>query len=435
MPGHTHARDEELLKRHRKVMPPWMPLYYDQPLEIVSGSGSTVTGSDGVSYLEFYSGIATNLVGYGIPEIQEAVQSQLRTGVVHTSTFYLIRKQVELAERIAGLSGIDDPVVFFTCSGTEAVETALLLTTQYRASNQVIALRYSYHGRSFGALAVTGDRNWQGRGLSPLRVAHARGGERRHGGMADLNDTDYVHACTEDLRELLATSTPEATAAMVVEPVQGIAGAVPLVPGQLASYQAVLREHDIPLIVDEVQTGWGRTGRYWGYQWHDVTPDVLVFAKGVGNGLTMGGLVGRREIMSSLSHPSICSFGGNPLSLTSALATLDYIDSHDLPARSAHAGRILVEGLQRCLADEPWVCQVRGTGLLAAIEYTRPGTLEPAVDMATSVQETCRDMELLVGVGGTSGNCVRLLPPLTVSDDQVRQAIRVITDATRTART
>ncbi|MFD7663903.1 aspartate aminotransferase family protein [Streptomyces sp. NPDC059788] len=428
------TRDTDLLSRHKNVMPPWMPLFYEEPLEIVRGAGCVVTGSDDKSYLEFYSGIATNTVGYGVPDIQEAVEKRLRTGVVHTSTYFLIREQVELAERIAALSGIPDPVVFFTCSGTEAVETALRLATEHRDSNQIIALRYGYHGRSFGSLAVTGDRSRQGSGLSPLRVAYAHGGERRRGALAGLDDEAYVRACARDLEETLRTCTPERTAAMIVEPVQGIAGAIPLAPGQLTAYDDVLRRHGIPLIVDEIQTGWGRTGRYWGHQWHDVTPDVLVFAKGVGNGFAMGGLVGRRDIMSALSAPTVSSFGGPPLSLTAALATLDHIDARDLPARAGQAGALFLDGLRESLAEEPWVCEVRGQGLLLAVEFAHPGTLEPAPEMAVKVQEECRELALLVGVGGTFGNCLRIMPPLTVSEEQVVQATQIIAAATRRAR-
>ncbi|MFI2238801.1 aspartate aminotransferase family protein [Streptomyces chrestomyceticus] len=431
---HDDARNGTLLSRHQKIMPPWMPLFYEEPLEIVHGDGCMVTDSRDKTYMEFYSGIATNTVGYGVPGIEEAVRERLRTGVVHTSTFYLIREQVELAERIADASGIPDPVVFFTSSGTEAVETALLLATEYRDSHQVIALRYGYHGRSFGSLAVTGDRSWQGRGLSPLRVAYVHGGERRRGALAGLGDEDYVRACARDLEETIRTCTPERTAAMIAEPVQGIAGAVPSAPGQLAAYQEVLRRYDIPLIVDEVQTGWGRTGRYWGHQWHDVAPDVLVFAKGVGNGFAMGGLVGRRAIMSALAAPSISSFGGNPLSLTAALATLDHIDAYDLPARAGQVGALLLDGLRKSLADEPWVCEVRGQGLLLAVEYTHPGTLDPAPEMAAKVQEECRVLALLVGLGGSFGNCLRIMPPLTISDEQAVQATQIITAATREAR-
>ncbi|MGW6270103.1 aspartate aminotransferase family protein [Streptomyces sp. NPDC055060] len=418
----------DLYDRHRAVLPPWVPLFYDDPLEIASGTGRTLRGTDGKEYLDFYAGVAVNTLGYDVPEIHEAVKRKMRTGVVHSSTFYLIREQVELAERIAAASGIDDPVVFFTTSGSEAVETALLLATHHRQSQQVIALRYAYHGRSFGALSVTGDRAWQAQGLSPLRVAYARGGDKRNGGMNTLDDTAYVHACAQDLREIIATGTPERTAAMIVEPVQGVAGAVPLAPGQLRAYADVLRQHEILLIADEVQTGWGRTGRYWGHQWHEVTPDLLVFAKGVGSGFPLGGVVGRREVMTSLPGASVSTFGGNPLACAVALATLDYVDRYDLPAHALAMGELLRETLDAHMKD-PGVAPLRGTGLLMALEFADELSGEPDVPRAVRVQERCRRQGLLVGLGGAFKNCLRIMPPLTVTAPEVRQAADILAAA------
>ena len=151
----------ELLERHRRVIPNWLGLYYSEPLELTGGSGSRVTDASGRTYLDFFSGILTDMLGYDVPEVREAVQRQLDTGIVHTSTLYLIRNQVELAEKLARLSGIENAKVFFTNSGTEANETALMLATAARRSNQVLALRNSYHGRSFGAVAITGNGAWK----------------------------------------------------------------------------------------------------------------------------------------------------------------------------------------------------------------------------------------------------------------------------------
>src|SRR5437762_1357784 len=164
--------NEDLLSRHRAVLPSWMPLYYDEPIEIVSGSGRRVTDSAGHSYLDFFGGVLTTMLGHDLPELREALDRQLRTGILHTSTLYLIRSQVELAERIARLSGIPDAKVFFTTSGTEANDCALLLATQYRRSTQVLALRNSYHGRSFTAIGVTGIRGWSASALTPVQVSY-----------------------------------------------------------------------------------------------------------------------------------------------------------------------------------------------------------------------------------------------------------------------
>ena len=184
----------ELLERHRAVLPNWVALYYEHPLELVSGSGSRVTDADGHTYLDFFCGILTNMLGYDVPEVREAVERQLATGIVHTSTLYLIRSQIELAEKLARLSGIEGAKVFFTNSGTEANETALMLATAARGSNQVLAMRNSYHGRSFGAVAITGNLAWKSSPLAPFGVHYLHGTDRELPAFAQLNDAEYIAA-------------------------------------------------------------------------------------------------------------------------------------------------------------------------------------------------------------------------------------------------
>ncbi|QEU97018.1 aspartate aminotransferase family protein [Streptomyces kanamyceticus] len=419
----THS----LIDRHRAALPPWSPLSYRKPLELVSGHGCTVRGGDGRDYLDFYSGVAANLLGYDAAPVREAVERQLRTGILHTSTFYLIRSQVELAERVARVSGIDDAVVFFTCSGTEAVETALLLATEYQRSRHVVALRDSYHGRSFGAVAVSGDKRWQGTGLSPLCVDHVPAAPE-HG----ENDQHHVALCVQELEDLIDAAPGRGIAALIAEPVQGVAGSVPLAEGQLAAYAHVLRDRGALLICDEVLTGWGRTGRFWGHQWDEgVHPDLLVFAKGAAGGLTLGGVVGRREVMSSLPMPSISTFGGNPLSTAAAVATLDFIVEHDLPTRAARAGQGLRGLLTRGLAGLASVRRVQGRGLLLGVAFQDPATGVPCAEVAAAVQEECRNLGLLVGLGGSAGHCVRVMPPLTLTDEEVRRGAALLTAASR----
>lgn len=191
MTADPHA---ELLTRHRGVMPSWLGLYYEEPIELVSGSGRRVVDASGREYLDFFAGILTNMLGYDVSEVRRAVQEQLDTGVLHTSTLYLLGPQVELAERIGQLSGIPDAKVFFTTSGTEATEAALLLATSARRSNQVLALRGSYHGRSYAAMGITGNRGWSPSGLSPLDVSYLHGGDRLRGPFRHLRDGEFNRA-------------------------------------------------------------------------------------------------------------------------------------------------------------------------------------------------------------------------------------------------
>ncbi len=420
---------DDLLARHQAVMPGWMPVYYgDDALEIVSGKGRRVTGADGRTYLDFFGGVLTNMIGYDVAEINEAVRRQLSTGVVHTSTLYLIRQQVELAEKIARLSGIPDARVFLTNSGTEANETALLMATNVRRSNQILAIKNSYHGRTFATMAVTGHRSWSSSSLSPLNVSWLASADRLRGRMAGLTDGDLAEAAVDDLREVLATVTAGDVAALIAEPIQGVGGFVAAPDGVLGAYQKVLGEHGILLIADEVQTGWGRTGEhFWGYQAHDVTPDLITFAKGIGNGFALGGVVGRAEVMNAVPAISFSTFGGNPLSAAAGNAVLDFVLDHDLQANAARTGAILLDGLRAL--DLPIVGAVRGKGLMIGVEIVRPGTTEPDAATTVRVFDECRAGGLLVGKGGLYGNVLRMGPALTLTEDEAREGLAVLTEA------
>ncbi|GAA4440816.1 aspartate aminotransferase family protein [Phytohabitans houttuyneae] len=421
---------DDLLARHQAVLPKWMPLYYAEPIEIVSGSGCRVTDAAGRTYLDFFGGVLTTMIGYDVPEVREAVERQLRTGVAHTSTLYLIRQQVELAEKIARLSGIEDARVFFTNSGTEANEAALLVATNLRRSNQILAVRNSYHGRSYAAMGITGHRSWSASSLNPLQVAWLHSGDRLRGLLAKLDEADHIEAAVEDLREVLATQTAGDVAALIAEPIQGVGGFVSAPDGLFAAIKKVLDEHGILLISDEVQTGWGRTGEhFWGYQAHGVTPDLLTFAKGIGNGFALAGVVGRAEVMNAVSAISFSTFGGNPISTAAGNAVLDYVLDHNLQENAQRVGAILLEGLRAAAADTPVVAEVRGKGLMLAIEFVRPGTVEPDAAVAGRVFELAKEGGLLVGKGGLYGNVLRMGPPLTLSEEEAREGLAILVDA------
>ncbi|MEV0718718.1 aspartate aminotransferase family protein [Asanoa sp. NPDC050611] len=425
---------DDLLARHRAVMPSWMPLYYAEPLEIVSGSGRRVTCSDGRTYLDFFGGVLTTMVGYDIPEITEAVEKQLRTGVAHTSTLYLIRAQVELAEKIARLSGIPDARVFFTNSGTEANEAALLMATNYRRSNQILAVRNSYHGRSYAAMGITGHRGWSSSSLNPLQVSWLHSSDRMRGLLSRLGADEHVDAAVDDLREVLATQTAGDVAALIAEPVQGVGGFVAGPDGLFGALKKVLDETGILLISDEVQTGWGRTGdHFWGYQAHGVVPDLLTFAKGIGNGYALAGVVGRADVVNEVPAISFSTFGGNPISTAAGNATLDYVLDHDLQANAARMGAILLDGLREQIGDNPIVGEIRGRGLMLAIELVQPGTTVPDVPATLRVFEACRANGLLVGKGGLYNNVLRMGPPLTLTEEEAREALNILVNAIREA--
>jgi 4-aminobutyrate aminotransferase len=423
----------DLLARHRAVIPNWVGLYYGQPIEIVSGKGCRVTDAQGRGYLDFFAGILTNMLGYDVAEVREAVERQISTGVVHTSTLYLIRSQVELAEKIARLSNIPDAKVFFTNSGSEANETALAAALVARSANQVLAMRGSYHGRTFGTVAITGNPVWKASSNDPFGTHYLHGTDRQLPPYRDLSDAAYIDACVADLRALLSAGIhPADVGALIAEPVQGVGGFTMAPDGLFKAYKEVLDEHGILLISDEVQTGWGRTGaHFWGIQAHDVVPDMMTFAKGLANGFAIGGVVGRGDLLDSIRGNGISTFGGNPIATTAASATLDYVLSHDLQHNAAVTGEIIISGLREAAAALSTVGEVRGRGLMFAVDLVDPATKQPSPPLAGKVLEAARDRGLLIGKGGLFGATLRMAPPLTISEAEAREGLGLLTDALR----
>lgn len=323
-----------LHQRARAVLPSWLTTYYADPIEIVRGQGRHVWDADGRRYLDFFGGILTTMTAHALPEVTEAVTEQAGR-ILHCSTLYLNRPMVELAELIADVSAIPDAKVFLTTSGTEANDAALLLASSLRRSNQILALRNSYHGRSFSTIAVTGNRSWSPTSLSPFQTYYVHGGRRYRSPFAGLSDGAYIAACVADLREVLDQAGGD-VAAFIAEPIQVSAGSPPAPTGCWARSPTCCASAGSAWISDEVQTGWGRTGEhFWGWQAHGSVPDIVTFAKGVGNGLSMGGVIAPAAIMDSLGAHSISTFGGSPLTSAGALANLRYLLDHDLQSNAA----------------------------------------------------------------------------------------------------
>ncbi|MFD4998010.1 aspartate aminotransferase family protein [Streptomyces buecherae] len=429
-PPGAHA---DLLRRHRAVLPAWLALNYDQPIELTHGRGRHVWDAEGRRYLDFFGGILTTMTAHALPEVTRAVSEQVGR-IAHTSTLYLSRPMVELAERIAQLSGIPDARVFFTTSGTEANDTALLLATAARGSQQVLAMRNSYHGRSFSTVGVTGNRDWSPTGASPLHTLFAHGGVRSRGPFAHLTDERFVEACVADLTDLLGQAHGR-VAALIAEPIQGVGGFTSPPDGLYAAFREVLDRHGILWISDEVQTGWGRTGdHFWGWQAHAGSgpPDLLTFAKGIGNGMSVGGVVGRAEIMDCLDANSISTFGGSPVTMAAALANLGYLIDHDLQRNARRVGGLLIERLRAATAGLDLVREVRGRGLMIGVELVRPGSQEPHPRAASAVLEAAREGGLLIGKGGGHhGSVLRVAPPLTLTVAEADEGAAILEAALR----
>ena len=423
------ANTQELLERYRAVMPSFVNPLYESPISIDYGKGSYVWDLEGNRYLDFFGGILTTMIGHSVPEVVSAVQDQAAK-VMHTSTLYLNEQVESFAEEVAAISGIPDARVLFTTSGSEANDTAILLATNYRQSNQLLAMRNSYHGRSLTAQAVTSHRSWLTSSYSGLDVHFVQGPYRLRSPFKELEDEAFTQACVSDLVQLLDLTDAGGFAALIAEPIQGVGGFATPPDGFFGAMHKDLAANDILFISDEVQTGWGRTGdHFWGYEAHGITPDILTFAKGVGNGITLAGCVARAEVMNVLDRTSFTTFGGNPLSVAAGRATLKFVKDHDLQSNAAVRGQQMTEMLAGASSTTDWVGELRGKGLMQAIECVQPGSVEPNAAAATQLIEVCKDHGLLVGKGGLYGNVIRLTPMLNVSEEEMSEGCEIIVSA------
>jgi len=418
----------ELQARYDAVLPNFVHTLHQDPVSIDRGEGSYVWDIEANRYLDFFGGVLTTMIGHSNPDVVAAVQAQAAK-VMHTSTLYLSEPMIELAEEIAAVSGIADARVFFTTSGSEANDMAILLSTSYRKSNQVLAMRNSYHGRSFTTQAITSHSAWSSTSLSGLSVNFVQGAYRLRSPFRTMTDDDFTEACVNDLQQVIDMMTSGDVACLIAEPIQGVGGFTVPPDGFFGAMAKVLANHGILFIADEVQTGWGRTGQhFWGYQAHDIVPDMLTFAKGVGNGITLAGIVARAEIMDTIKVNSFSTFGGNPLSCAAGLATLRYVKDNNLQANAAAMGK-RIEAMLDPVADAmPWIAERRGRGLMQAIETVQPGTIEPDAGMAGRLLEACKDRGVLLGKGGLYGNALRITPMLTVTAEEIDEGIGVLID-------
>jgi 4-aminobutyrate aminotransferase len=417
----------ELLARHRAVIPSWVALYYQEPIELVRGEGTRVWDAAGNEYLDFFGGIVTTISGHVVPKLVQALTEQAGK-IAHSSTLYLIRPMVELAERLTGLVPIDVPAkAFFVGSGTEAVEAALMLATTWRRSNEIIALRNSYHGRSFGGVAVTGNRGWSATSFTQLNVSYALSPYCYRCPLG-LSYPSCGVACAEDLRNVIETTTTGEPAAMIAEPIQGVGGFITPPPEYFGIVKSILDEFGIPFIADEVQTGFGRMGdAFWGIESYGVHPDAMVCAKGLGNGMAIGAVISRADMMDSLKANSISTFGGNPVATTYALANLDHIEELDLQGNALKVGDRLYRDLKEAEDRYDVVGEVRGKGLMIGVELVKDGeSKEPDPDGAARVMEATKARGLLVGRGGFYGNVLRIAPPLTVTEHDAARAVETL---------
>jgi len=422
----TTMRSEEVVRKHKEFLWPAVMNYYQQPLVADRGEMQYLWDLEGRKYLDFFGGILTISVGHAHPTVASAVQAQAGK-LVHTSTLYPNEAIVALAEKLAQITPGKLQKSFFTNSGTEANEAAIMLARMATGSYEVVALRHAYSGGSQLAKAVTAQSAWRKGGVISVGVSHALNPYCYRCPLG-MTYPDCGVACANDVENLIQTTTSGSIAAFIAEPIQGVGGFITPPPEYFKMVFTIVKKYGGLFISDEVQTGFGRTGKKWfGIEQWEVTPDIMTCAKGMANGAPVGATITTAELAGKFQGLTISTFGGNPVTSVAARATIQVIEEEKLLENCDVVGRYFRGKLEELQAKYPLIGDVRGMGLMQGLELVKDRkTKDPAPEATAQLMERARANGLLIGKGGMYGNVIRLSPPLNISKADVDEAIRLL---------
>ncbi len=413
----------EILLAQKEFLFPAVFHYFSEPLVVERAKDQFVWDADGNQYLDFFGGIVTVSVGHCNEAVNKAVHSQIDT-LEHVSTVFVNKPQVELAKKLAQISPEGGPTKsFFSNSGTEANEVAILAARCYTGSSEIVALRHGYHGRSALGMGLTGQSSWK-LGAPQAGITHALNAYCYRCPFG-LEYPSCDVRCATDVEQVIRTTTSGRIAGMIAEPIQGVGGFITPPKEYFGIVAEIVRNYGGILISDEVQTAWGRTGGKWfGIEHWGVTPEIITSAKGLGNGLPIGLTMARADVADSLKGLTISTFGGNPVVTTAAKAVIDYIEEQNLPSNVEVVGTYLRQGLLGLQEKHALIGDVRGMGLLLAIELVEDRkTKTPATAATARLMEAARQNRILIGKGGLNGNVIRISPPMNIGTGDVDEFI------------
>ena len=415
---------EDIVSKKEEYIFPCANTYYEEPLVVDRAQGLQVWDAEGKAYLDFFGGVLTVSVGHCNPEVNAAIEDQMKR-VQHTSTLYLNQPVIALAEKLAAITPGRLQKSYFTNSGTEADETAVILAKQYTGTQEIVVLRHGYSGRSQTGMAMSGHSTWRVIPSAVPGFVHAAA-PYCYRCPFGLTYPSCELRCAKDIEELIQTTTTGRIAAFLAEPILGVGGFIPAPKEYFKEVQSIIRKYGGLLIVDEVQTAWGRTGEsMFGISYWDVEPDIMTFAKGMANGVPIGATIATPEVADSYRSLSFSTFGGNPVTAAAALAVIEYIEKHQLIQNARETGSYLRSKLEELKEKHAVIGDVRGMGLMQALELIFPDQ-SPNPQAVRQIFEKTRELGLLIGKGGLWGHVIRLGPPLTCSRNDVDEAVRIL---------
>jgi alanine-glyoxylate transaminase/(R)-3-amino-2-methylpropionate-pyruvate transaminase len=421
---------EEVLDLRNQYVSPGIFHYYKKPIMIVEGKGQYLFDEKGRRCLDGFGGIVTVSVGHCHPEVVAAANLQNET-ISHTTTIYLHPNIALYAKELAAKMPGDLKVCYFVNSGSEANDLALLMARAYTGNYDAIALRNAYHGGSPSAMALTSHHTWKFNVPHSFGVQHARMPDLYRGAFG-ADDPDAGKKYAADVEDLVRFGSSGRIAAFIAESIQGVGGTVVFPDGYLKHAYEHARAAGGLCIADEVQAGFGRTGtHFWGFETQGVIPDIVTMAKGIGNGCPLAAVVTTPEIAKTLaSRIHFNTFGGNPVSMAQGRAVLRVIEKEGLQANSLKIGARLTAGFHRLAGKHSLIGDVRGLGLMLGVELVKDRvTKEPAKEECAAVFERCKELGLLIGKGGLSGNVLRIKPPMCITEADADFMLEVIDEA------
>jgi len=402
-----------------------------EPIEVERASGTKLHGSDGKEYIDCFSGISVTNAGHGHPKVVAAAKEQMEK-LVHCCTYmYYNPKAGELAKRLAEVTPGRLQKTFFGNSGAEALEGAMRLAKHYTGKSEMIALSQSFHGRTNATLAITGNsgRKLSGGPYTP-GIVFAPAPHFYRCPFGSQSEEECGERAANYLVDVIRYHTAGNVAAFIAEPILGEGGIITPPANYYKLVKEILEANDILFICDEVQTGFGRTGKFFAIDHYGVDPDIMTTAKGIADGFPLGAFTATPEIGDAFTVGShLSTFGGNPISCAAAIANIDAMIDEKLPENSAARGEQLKAGLLKIQASNGIIGDVRGKGLMIGIELVKDADKTPAAAEAKEVRRICREAGIVIGVGGSLANVVRLQPPLVITEEECAQVLETLESA------